>query len=470
MIVPAKSVKRSSSPSTPTPQARSSAPEPPELQRAYPSLHRFAAAQAVLAPLCGSSHVTFPPRLETVTAFTSLWNYRVRALRQAGCRVLKTPGDFGFARCCPPYAFALIKGSKLHPCHNYRVCPFCFALQVELLYENVRRALRRHPGVDLYVNVLTKVVPLQGPASLDESAQQERQAPRCLAELLPVLRGRGRALAHRQELVVGAVSRTTIAPSRFDADRVVVRHATLIAVPRGKQPPGNRSSWVSTSGAGLARGVGHMCRYPVELLFGDPERTARVLNALPKGQHLGVSHGIFRSARSVTAIEQIRDQPLGPAVPPEDDWCDIAEEEPLLVRMPADAYDHEQFAVHALLDSLGLLGPGNKFADVKSLPLPVSWVGQVELTMGMVLARDNVLRDLVKPHRSETNFALVFLAPGGQRYMALSTLPLMPADSGSGVTVELNGRRYVIEPLGQFAVRLRGWRAGGAVVAKGVAG
>ena len=112
------------------------------LERAYPTFHRLAAAQAVLAPLCDLQQVTFPPRLDTVEALRALWRSRLHGLRAAGWGPVQRPLDFAYAANCPPHSFAR-DGSGHKPCNKYRACPFCHGIHASLLFENVCRAVRR---------------------------------------------------------------------------------------------------------------------------------------------------------------------------------------------------------------------------------------------------------------------------------------------------------------------------------------
>ena len=125
----------------------------PVTLRAYPTFHRLAAAQAVLAPLCDLQEVTFPPRLDTVEALRALWRGQLHRLRAAGWGPVQRPFDFAYAANCPPHSFAR-DGSGHKPCNKYRACPFCHGIHTSLLFENVLRAVRRQsPPVTLYILV-----------------------------------------------------------------------------------------------------------------------------------------------------------------------------------------------------------------------------------------------------------------------------------------------------------------------------
>src|SRR5262245_65339077 len=95
----------------------------PQPGPAYPTMHRLAAARAVLAPLCGASDVAFPPRAATVGAVQALWRARVRRLRAAGFGPLSTALKAAWADNCPPLAFARDESGH-RPCNLPRLCPF----------------------------------------------------------------------------------------------------------------------------------------------------------------------------------------------------------------------------------------------------------------------------------------------------------------------------------------------------------
>jgi hypothetical protein len=97
--------------------------EPIPLELAPPTLHRFAAAQAVLAPVCDLTHVTFPPRLETVRALQALWRCRLHQLQAGEWEAIQRRDTFDDARNCLCTVFAHYPWD-IRPCGHPQICPF----------------------------------------------------------------------------------------------------------------------------------------------------------------------------------------------------------------------------------------------------------------------------------------------------------------------------------------------------------
>src|SRR4051794_17664181 len=118
--------------------------------RYFPTLHAYAAAQAVLAPLLHAKQARFPPDPLTVEVVRRLWHERARALAGAGYGPLQRQGALDRALACPYALLAPDPHAKEgRPCHLDRVCPFCRALKAALAFENVLRALGRRPRARL---------------------------------------------------------------------------------------------------------------------------------------------------------------------------------------------------------------------------------------------------------------------------------------------------------------------------------
>jgi hypothetical protein len=420
--------------------AADAAPAGP-LRPAYPTFHRLAAAQAVLAPLCGLDAVTFPPGLDTVRAVQALWRSRLAALRAAGWRPAREPFDLAYLANCPPHSFAL-DGTGRKPCNKYRACPFCHGLRVSLLYENLLRAVRRQPPLDLHLLVSERHCPAADlPACLDE------------------LRRGAEGLLHDAGEPSGALTRVAVSPARNEPGRVLARHALLLALPAGGVPSAGvagRGYPVARDDLSLALTAANLGRYAPGLLYG-PAGDAAGLLASVAGLHLGGAQGVFRSARSAVAIEQCRDQRPAPASRPALPYYRLAEEEVPVSHLAAQDYPHERLAVRSLLARLGLPARGSAFASAGALPMPMAWAGPLDLTMEEFFRPPRRLRDAFGAHRRPGEHALVFLAPGWG-YVAFSTLALGRAPLAEDFAVfeqKVQGRRYVFEALGQLAERLR---------------
>jgi hypothetical protein len=400
----------------------------------------------VLAPLCDLEQVTFPPRLATVEALRALWRSQLHALRAAAWGPVQRPLDFAYAANCPPHSFAR-DGSGHRPCNKPRVCPFCHGIHASLLFENVRRAVRRQsPPVDLYILVKTC------------DCQTDR-----LGEALDALKRYDHALLRERAQQSGVVARTTLSPAKDGADKVLVRHAALVAVPAGARVPAEvakRGRKVRQDDLSLAFTVGKLARYPAGLLCGPAGATARLLEATA-GRHLGHAVGVFRSPRSAVAIEQCRGQRLAPALRRPLPHYRLAEEEKIISCVEDDGRQYERLALRSLLARLGLPARGDTFAGANSLPVPMAWLGRLQLgSMKEFLKPPKHLRDVFRPFRKQGDHALVFLAPG-LGFVACSTVGLDRAGLAEGHTVAqryFGGRPYTIEALGQFGERLRSFR------------
>src|SRR5208283_3972362 len=145
-------------------------------------------------------------------ALKALWRHQLGLLQAAGWQTLQKSPAFGYAYRCPCHAFAR-DPSGLRPCKNYRVCPFCFGLQVEILYENIVRALHRHrEPLDLYLNVVRDFILADH-----------------LGDALDLARERQQDLTRNSSGSVGAISRTTVAPTHGQEGMITLRQATLLA-------------------------------------------------------------------------------------------------------------------------------------------------------------------------------------------------------------------------------------------------
>ena len=298
--------------------------------RSVPRLNRCPpCSQAVLAPLCDVRQVAFPPRLATVEAVQKLWRNRLTSLAQAGWKAVRTNPAFGYALRCPAHVFAK-DPCGLRPCHNHRICPFCFGLQVEIAYENVLRALSRYKDpVDLIIAINKAWCPID---SLGEHLNTlSHDAP------------------EGAEKPLGLLSRTTAYPTHGRPGRVTIRTATLMALPPGSSE-GNAASAAKfirvpkRNRLCVAKAMGIFARYPAGLLFEEPAAAATVLN-LTAGRHLSSARGIFRSARSVASVLQCRDQHLAPSFTATLPIYRLTEEENVICRLGAAEPAIEAFAV-----------------------------------------------------------------------------------------------------------------------------
>src|SRR5262245_47011255 len=213
-----------------------------EFTRARGTFHRMAATGAVLAPLCGLKNVTFPPRLETVHALIALWRVRVKLFGEAGLPIAQKPFDAAYLANCPPLAFARDRSGR-RPCKRSRICPFCYALDVEILYENVLRAINR----------------LDSPPKLFLCVQRQFGRPENLDGLLRELGDKvptGRGRIQHANVSVGNQPGT-----------LAIRHAAIVADPTGWLPGDH---WeIRLKPFELAQAVAWLAPYPVHYLCGD---------------------------------------------------------------------------------------------------------------------------------------------------------------------------------------------------------
>ena len=410
-----------------------------KLKRAYPSVHRLAAAQAVLAPLCDVKQVTFPPRLETVQTLQALWEERVAALANAGWEAMAKSNALGYARNCPCLAFAM-DPSERRPCKQDRVCPFCYALRVEILFENLNRALRRYrQPVELFLNVSQAYCAIE---QLTDHLAAQKSSEKA-AETL--------------EGMLGIITRTTVFPTRARQKMVAVRQSRLLAtVPGTPMPsdlPGKTVRVRSQTPVGLAWAVSRLAAYPVGLLLEDATASVTVLNAVGRG-HLSSATGLFRTPNAVKTVEQIRKQEFAPAVSPELLWDRLAEEELLVARLNPESTLHEAFAVRSLLHSLGLPITASSFVEATGIHLPVHWIGHRENMPFLTPKERERFARLVQQVATTRDFALVYLAQ--EAYWVVSTVR---SGQVNGLPLMAFGQfapgGYTLEPLGQFAARLQ---------------
>jgi hypothetical protein len=397
----------------------------------------------VLAPLCDADEVTFPPRLITVAAIRNLWRQRVQELHSAGWPPAQKARDLAYAANCPPLSFAL-DDTDHRPCNLYRVCPFCHGLRTSLLFENVLRAVRRQqPPPDLHVLVT-----------------QHHCDADALGEALDRLDGLEATLLPAGPGPRGMVSRTAVAPARDDRGRLLLRHAALVALPAGTLPAGplaERGFRVKSDELSLARTAANLARYPAGLLYGPAGAAVGVLDAVA-GRHLGGAKGIFRSSRSVSSVLQIRDQRPAPCRRPPLPPYHLAEEEVLVSNIAPGHFGHERWAVRTLLAALDLPADADTFAAADRLPVPVSWLGRMTVSVEDFFRHPRRLDQLLKPHRRPGDHAVAYFSPG-RGFMAFTTPVPSEAELADGDCVAYGtfGRRaYALETLAQFARRLRG--------------
>jgi hypothetical protein len=416
----------------------------PHLSPAYPTFHRLVAAQAVLAPLCRLDEVTFPPRLDTVSALQTLWRSRLQELRAVGWQPVQRPLDLAYAVNCPPLSFA-DDGTGHSPCNKYRLCPFCHGLRASLLFENILRAVRRQPRPpDLYMVVTEHT------CSADD-----------LGEALAALAGCD-AFPRGGPSPWGVVWRIGVLPT--ECGTLLVHHAALVAVPAGAHPSqevAERGLRVAADDLSLARTAATLASYPAGLLHERAEAALGVLDAVA-GAHLGGARGSFRSALSATSVQQCRGQRVGPAGRPALPHSWLAEEEGLVSYIGPGEYPHERLAVRALVARLRLPRHVDTFAAAAALPLRLHWVGPLTLGVETLFRRPKPLLELVQPYRRHGEHGLVYFRPG-RGFFVLSTLlgsRVGLQDEEAAFQRQLHGRLYVFESLGQLASRLRRVPAG----------
>lgn len=81
-----------------------------------------------------------------------LWCARLLKLRKAGWVFAQPANNFDHMRFCPPFGVVrLDAGKRQHPCHKWRICPFCYGRKVEDIYDRFDRFRKENPidGLDL---------------------------------------------------------------------------------------------------------------------------------------------------------------------------------------------------------------------------------------------------------------------------------------------------------------------------------
>lgn len=309
---------------------------------------------SVLYPLMGIAHT--PRAISAKTRdLVDVWRARAASLVDAGWTPRKRSEDnrsLVYARNCVPAFVYAVPSSR--PCNQRAICPFCYARWVREVWVKIDSAFpydRRTNGADEYltlretgamapaVNDIPRThiaVPLEDHMDgrllrsiiLDEEEERVASFPYHLVEIhakehVPFSRPdlNRRAMCRRilEEVVVNRARRMRRIHS-FGSFAI----ATVVPSPRGWRirqhelhqvapdyvVPAKSTSRVIRYDCPTRRNVfhavAHACRYPKELLYGDPEGVAILLAcrrgnseatpAIP-GVRLSAMYGSFRTGR-----------------------------------------------------------------------------------------------------------------------------------------------------------------------------
>jgi hypothetical protein len=346
--------------------------------RYFPTMHALAATQAVLGPLLGQHQAQFPPDPLTVQILRILWHRRAQQLAGAGYRPLQHRGALQRAMACPHALLAPDpKAKSNHPCHLDRVCPFCQAHTAALTFENVWRAVERHPEAELYYCV------------------------------------RGSQLG-------------TTVPG--ECGRITRRGSVLLAVAKSAywRPSPYAAKPVPPGPLGVAFAVAWLSRYPVTALMNPPEMALATLERLSR-KHLSRTRGIFRSASSARRMSQCRTDLIAPKRSAEQDRAGgrLHEADGLASCLPS-SFGHEAY----VRDHLDRLLHGASYR--------LSYGGLFRPALPDALFRpDQSYTDLLKGWKPGDDGVLVASPPGG--YAVLR--PRLTADEESRRDGQGKGRR-----------------------------
>lgn len=240
---------------------------------------------SVIFPLFKPCHDTDEIRWYT-QRLTGWWRARLAALQGLGWEALaKTHAVIAARNCLPTFTYAT---PRSRPCHLRAICPFCHGRFSRTIWEETERLLC---GVNqpqyILVERFAQFEIAHGP--------DER-----LIELLQSLPGSRRQTLRRLN-PAGAFSLTTIEPT----DRAwLVRGRQLLLYKTPEDLPAEffeetpnltvRIHKQPTRPV-LLKAVAHVCRYPTQMLHGDPELTAKLLELRRRTRaRLTATYGVFR--------------------------------------------------------------------------------------------------------------------------------------------------------------------------------
>jgi hypothetical protein len=271
---------------------------------------------AVLWPIAASR--AEKERVSTTEAYRLLyecWRHRLRELEDVGWRAdataavhVEDPAHrvFSYLANCPPFGIHVPEAAHLRTCCRARVCPMCYMRRVvHPAFAAIEHALfegRREP-----------VRPNVGLVAVQRMLKTAATTRNSMAEWLQFL-GRDRdvfSLIKPKRCVLGKITVLTMAPPGYVADGDGVSNVPLIwlrlsaiaavtnkaRLMRLREAYGPQATGVGGANTNLlirgyreiapgavtrdsvAKLVGWACRYPLGMLFGDPQQTVDILDA-----------------------------------------------------------------------------------------------------------------------------------------------------------------------------------------------
>lgn len=341
-------------------------PWPEGLRPAPPSYHRLVAGQAVLAPLLDVRSVSLPADIEIVRLLHILWSQRVAALHETGLKCAQHPVDRAYLLNCPSLAFAENRNGK-HPCNHYRICPFCWALQAEITFENITRALK-----DCIRPVSLWLASWSRWADAEQLPHQADQLTQYLTE------------SSRHHL--GSSWNLSLAPDRRFRDRFRLRWAHLVAVPAGTEPQAptmDRFQWrrvaedgrAAAGGLQLAHAIAKVYRFQPESLLGPARDIVFLQDKVMPGRKLRKTVGVFRSYIPCSSACQFEEPRSAHA---RASWLApdrLTFTERLTCYLDPESFNHDRHLSQAFAQHLGMGNVRRTLSKLSARDAPLVYVG-----------------------------------------------------------------------------------------------
>lgn len=251
---------------------------------------------AVLVPLFGL--LRNPDEIARATQKLGVWRRAYLGhFKSAEWAALKRFGKMGFARNCPP-AFGYVQPDA-RPCHLRWWCPFCYAREVWELREHIAGVIRGLYDSQDYVLAERRHRYYRPPMKNEHGESDEHSH---LHELLFKMNTPWPGV-YKESQAVGAHFQTTIVPDPAEGWLIINRqlyllHAGQTLPPSLSQRTVGRIRYLPISMNNLDKMLTRLCSYPTQLLRGDHQKVAMLLNARSLMRpRLAASYGYFRTTR-----------------------------------------------------------------------------------------------------------------------------------------------------------------------------